>query len=85
VNVPVAFICSVAPNCTVAGDTAIDDSAAGPTVSVAVPLTVPEVAVITAVPCAFDDANPDTLIVATLALPEVHVTDPVMSRLEPSE
>jgi len=85
VNVPVAFICCVDPNCTVAGDTAIDDSTAGPTVSVAVPLTVPDVAVITAVPGAFDVTSPDALIVATLALPELHVTDAVMSWLDPSE
>jgi hypothetical protein len=85
VNVPVAFICSVDPSCTVAADTAIDESTAGPTVSVAVPLTVPEVAVITAVPGAFDVTSPDALIVATLALPELHVTDAVMSWLDPSE
>jgi hypothetical protein len=73
------------PNCTVAGLTAIESSAAASTVNVSDPLTDPEVAEMTAVPLVFVVARPDELTVATSGLPELHVTEPVISLLLESE
>jgi hypothetical protein len=57
-----------------AGVTAIDTSAAGPTVRVALPVTPPEVAVIWAVPCVAPLATPLDVIGATLVFDELHET-----------
>jgi hypothetical protein len=61
----------------VAGVTAIETNAGGPTVSAAEPLMVPEVAVIVVLPCARDKANPALPMLATVAEDEVQVTDDV--------
>jgi hypothetical protein len=57
----------------VAGLTAIDTSAGGPTVSVVEPLIAPKVAVIAVLPCARDVASPALLTPATAAVEEVQV------------
>jgi hypothetical protein len=75
----------VEPSCTVTGATVIDIKAGAVTIRVADPLTDPEAAVIVAVPCAFEVARPDALIVATPVLPEVQLTVFVRSLLLPSE
>ena len=74
--VPVAVNCSVAPEVTegLAGVTAMDTNVAAVTVSVVEPLIEPEVAVIAVVPCVELVAKPAALIVATLVVPELHVT-----------
>jgi hypothetical protein len=68
-----------------AGVTAIDTSEGGVTVSVVVPLIAPEAALIVLVPAATPVANPAAVIVATLVVCEVHVTEPVKFCVELSE
>jgi hypothetical protein len=58
-----------------AGVTAIDTSVAAVTVSDAVPLTDPDVAVIVVVPALTPDASPPELTLATELDNELHVTD----------
>jgi hypothetical protein len=48
------------------------------------PLIAPEVAVINDEPGVFAVAKPEALMVATLAVPELHVTEVVRSAVEPS-
>ena len=85
VYVPVAINASVVPSAIVAfsGVTAIDTSAAAVTVSVVVPCTPPEVAVIVAVPAATLRANPCfpavLLMVAVPVASEVQCTVVVTS------
>ena len=57
----------------------------GVTVIVAVPETVPSVAVIVEEPTATPVARPEEAMVATEVVPEVHVTDVVRVCVEPSE
>ena len=75
VNVPVAVNCCVVPSATVAvgGLIAIVTSAAAVTVSSVDPLTVPEVAVMLAVPIAELCATPALLIVAVAGVSDDHV------------
>jgi hypothetical protein len=61
----------------VAGVTVIETSAGAPTVSVAVPLIVPEIAAIVVLPCATEVANPALLTAATAVEEELQVTDEV--------
>ena len=61
----------------VAGVTAIDTRAGGPTVSVAEPLIVPDVAVTVALPCARDEARPALLMLATVVDDELQVAEVV--------
>ena len=86
VNVPVAVNCCVSPLATrrVAGVTAIDASTAAVTVSVVVPLTLPEVAVIVVEPVASAEARPVMQIVATATFDEVQATVPVRFWVVPS-
>ncbi len=74
-----AVNCSVVPALIegLAGVTAIDTKVAAVTVSAVEPLIEPEVAVIVVLPCAALVANPAAPIVATLVVPELHVTVPV--------
>jgi hypothetical protein len=71
-----------------AGVIAMDASAAAVTVNVVDPLTVPEVALIVAVPCARLVAKPAVaallLIVATAGVSELHCTVPVIFWVVPS-
>ena len=62
---------------TVAGLTAIESRAGGPTLRVAVPVIVPEVAMIVALPCPMDEASPALFMVATAAEDELQLTDDV--------
>jgi hypothetical protein len=55
------------------------------TVSVALPLTLPEAAEIVLLPALTPVAKPPVLIVATVGLEEFHVTEPVRFWVEPSE
>jgi hypothetical protein len=55
------------------------------TVSVALPLTLPEAAEIIVLPTPRPVAKPPEPTVATAGLEEFHVTEPVRFRLEPSE
>ncbi len=77
VKVPVAVNCCVVPSAMegLAGVIAIDSRAAGVTVSVVVPLTAPEVAVMLVLPVATLVASPmvgaESLIVATFNAEEV--------------
>jgi hypothetical protein len=75
--VPIAFNGSVVPNANnpLAGVIASDTNAGAPTVSVADPLIVPEVAVIVALPCPAPDAKPEPLTVATVGDEEVQVAE----------
>ena len=86
VKVPVAVNCCVRPLAIVgfAGVTAIDVTTAAVTVSVVVPLTLPEVAVIVVDPAASVVARPVVEIVATAMFDEVQVTEPVRFCVEPS-
>ena len=68
----------------VAGKTLIDVRSAV-TVSDAALLIVPEVAVIVTWPTAIPVARPDELMVATFVFDESHLTEFVMSPVEPSE
>lgn len=67
----------------VAGVTAIDTSAGAPTVNTAVPLIVPDVAVIVVLPWARDEASPALLMLATAVEDELQVTDEVRVCLLP--
>ena len=67
-----------------AGDTAIETTTAGVTVSVVVALTDPELAVMIDEPVARVDARPALVIVATALAAEVHSTEDVKSSVEPS-
>ena len=69
----------------VAGVTAIVCSTAAFTVSVVFPDTDPNVADMTEVPTVTPVARPPLLMVATAGVPELHVTDVVISLLVPSE
>jgi hypothetical protein len=90
VNVPVATNACVVPNAIVAlpGVTAIDSSAAAVTVSVVVPCTAPELAVIVTVPVPALVASPwlpaVLLMLATDPVSELHSTVPVTSCVLPS-
>jgi hypothetical protein len=68
-----------------AGVTAIDSSAAGPTVNAVLPVIPPELALIWEVPCAAPLARPAALIVATLVFDEVRVAELVRFWVLPSE
>jgi len=72
----VAVNCCVAPLAmdAPAGVTAMDTNVACVTVSVVLPLMVPEVAVIVDVPAPAPLASPPAVIVATLVVPEFHTT-----------
>src|SRR5215467_1839182 len=74
VYVPVAVNWRVAPLAMVglAGVSAIDTSAAGPTVSVVLPVMAPEVALICAVPCAAPLASPLAETVAVAVFDDAH-------------
>ena len=78
VYVPVAVNCSVSPAARfgLAGLTAIDDTAAGATVSVVVPLTLPSVAVMVDEPVVIVVARPPVEIVATEVVADAQTTDP---------
>jgi len=78
--------CSVVPGAIegVAGVTAIETSVAAVAVSVADPLTEPDVAVIVAVPCATLVASPVVVMVATAGVLELHCTVLVMFCVLPS-
>ena len=68
------------------GVTKIDSNAAGLMVNVAVfEVMLEKVAVISVAPVAMEDASPVLLMVATLVLDDVHVTDDDMSCIDPSE
>jgi len=67
------------------GVTAIETSAGALTVKRVDPLIVPEVAVIVEVPAARLVANPAELIVATLVIEEVQVTELVRFAVVPLE
>jgi hypothetical protein len=79
VKVPVAVSCCVPPITTigVAGVTAMETSNAGPTVSSVEVFTLPDAAPIMLEPCTSDVASPAALMVATVVVAEVHVTEVV--------
>jgi len=68
-----------------AGVTAIETRTGGVTVKEVDSLTVPEVAVIVEVPAARLAANPAALMVATLVIEEVQVTELVRFAVVPLE
>ncbi len=68
-----------------AGVTVNDTRAAGPTVSCAVPLMPPDVAVIVVTPLPTPVAKPPLLTVAAAGLLELHVADVVRFCVLPSE
>src|SRR6266478_1851567 len=76
-NVPVAVNCWVVPLGIegLAGVTAMDTSVATVTVSVVEPVTLPEVAWMVALPVPAAVASPAVLLLATVALSEVQVTE----------
>jgi len=76
-NVPMAANCLVVPTAMLefAGVTAIETSVAAVTLSEAVPLTDPDVAVMVVVPLATPVALPFTSTVATEVVDELHVTE----------
>src|SRR5208337_1111831 len=86
VNVPVAVNCCVMPSGIVdaGGLIAIDTSAAAVTVSCVELFTLPDVAVIVAVPRPVLFASPVLLIVAAVGVSDVHVTVLVRSCVPPS-
>ena len=88
-KVPVAVNCSVAAIAIegFAGVTAIDTSVGtvAVTVSVVDPLIAPEAALIVLVPAATPVANPPAVIVATVVVCELQVTEPVKFCVELSE
>jgi hypothetical protein len=79
VKVPVAVSCSVPPMTTmgVCGVTAMETNAAGPTVSNVEVFTLPDAAPMVLLPFTSEVARPVPLIVATVVVPEVHVTVPL--------
>jgi hypothetical protein len=81
VYVPVAVNCCVSPLATlgVAGVTAMETSAAGCTVSVVLPVTVPDVAEIVVVPTATVAARPPAAMVAVAVLEEAQLAVAVRS------
>ena len=76
-KVPVAVNCFVVPTAMLefAGVTAIDTNVALFTLSEAVPVTEPEIALIVPDPVPTDVARPEALTVAVPGTDEVHVTD----------
>ncbi|HXO06277.1 MAG TPA: hypothetical protein VN884_11680 [Candidatus Sulfotelmatobacter sp.] len=86
-KVPVAVNCSVAPFAMeeFAGVTVIDTSVAEVTVRIVEPLMAPEAALIVLVPAATPVASPPAVIVATLAVCEVHIAVLVKFCVELSE
>jgi hypothetical protein len=90
VNVPVAVNCWLVPSASeaVAGVMASDTSAAEVTVRMVDPVTVPALAEMVAVPCPMLLATPcepaALLIVATVAVSELHCTVSVMFCMLPS-
>ncbi len=72
---PVAVNCWVSPLAIdgFAGVTAMDTRVAAVTVSVVVPLTLPDVALMVEVPVATAVASPPAVMVATLVVAELHV------------
>ncbi len=72
---PVAVNCCVSPLAIdgFAGVTAMDTRAAAVTVSVVVPFTLPDVALMVEVPVATAVARPPAVMVATLLVAELHV------------
>jgi hypothetical protein len=86
VYVPVAANCCVSPLETLglAGVTAIETSAAGSTVSVVLPVMLPEVAEIVVVPAATVVARPPAAMVAAAVLDDAQVAVVVRSSVEPS-
>lgn len=86
-KVPVAVNCCVAFFAIegFAGVTAIDTNVGAVTVSVVDPVTLPETALIVLVPADTPVANPPALIVATLVVTELQVTEPVKFCVELSE
>src|ERR1700690_1372905 len=84
-KLPVAVNCSGSPTKVVAGtgDSTIASSAGAVTVSVVEAETLPKVALIAEVPAVIVEARPEALIVATAAVPELHVTLVVMSAVLP--
>lgn len=81
---PVAVNCSEVPFAIerLGAVTAIDKSVAAVTVKFADPLTAPEVALILLVPAPAAVTNPPAVIVATLAVCELQVTEAVRSCVE---
>lgn len=63
---------------------AIDTSVAGVTVSVALPITVPELADIVVLPTAVPLASPAVVTLAIAADDELHVAEPVRFWVDPS-
>src|SRR5438270_10401261 len=86
VYVPVAVNCWVVPLTidAFAGFIAMEDTIGGVTVNVAVPATLPEVAVMVVLPGLTLDASPEVLIVAVDAFEEFHVAVEVRSCWLPS-
>jgi hypothetical protein len=86
-KVPVAVSCWVVPPGTLglAGVIAMEDRVAEVTVRVALPETVPEVAVMVVVPAVRAAARPLLLTTATVVLEELQVTCVVISWVVPSE
>jgi len=86
VNVPTAESCSLDPiaRLELAGVTASETSAAGVTVKLAEPVTVPEVAVMVAAPTPTLLAAPTAETVATAVTDDNQLTEFVRSRLVPS-
>jgi hypothetical protein len=86
-NVPVAVNCWVNPAAILgnAGVTAIDVNVAAVTVTVAVPTTVPLVAVMALLPAARPDTNPVPDTVAAAGVADAQVTVPERSLLVLSE
>jgi len=84
VNVPVAANCSDVPFAIerLAAVTAIDASVAGVTVKLVEPPTAPEIACIVLVPVPVAVTAPPAVIVATLVVWELQITEPVRSRVE---
>jgi hypothetical protein len=86
-KVPVAANCSEVPFAIerLGAVTAIDTNAAAVTVRVAEDVTFPEVACIALVPTAAAVTDPVAVIVATLGVSELHVTEPDKFRVVWSE
>lgn len=88
-NVPVAVNCCNVPSGIdgVAGATAMEVTLAPVTMRLAVEKTLPELAMIVALPAAIPTASPGapfTLMLATAGFPEVHCTEPLMFCVLPS-
>jgi len=85
--VPAAVNCCVLPLGIegFAGVTAIDTRVAGPTARVVLPVTPPELALISDVLCAIPVARPPDVTVATLVFDEAQLTALVRFWMDPSE